>query len=191
MLPDMPEIKQELFEVQMAFFNWALRQESGAFQYCKNVPAYEGHQLGVERPTGESDSQDFWKLSSEIQIEPQKEDIGSSFAKIYDMGAQVGKQIERQSFAHLDRVLAEHDQVIDAKGKDMIEAMFELLEKIQIPLNDEGKLDMSNMVAVGEGFHELNNALQSSPKHRERFAAIMEKKELEERAREANRKLVG
>ncbi|MHC4269876.1 MAG: hypothetical protein ACYSTS_15615 [Planctomycetota bacterium] len=192
MLPDLPKLKNELFEVQMRFFRWASHQEMGVFSSCKSLPMFEGDMHGVERSTGDQEVNSLWKISTDITIEPSIETIGSIFAKIYDMAQQAGKQVEKNSFEYLSKSLDEAGQTINAKDRDMVDALFEMFEKIEIPLGEDGRLDRSGLqIVCGSEVIKAIQRIEQSPETKEKFENLMKQKEDKARARKANRKLVG
>lgn len=192
MLPDLPEVKRELLVFLMQYFNSTSRQEMGALKDCRVQPIFEGNTHGVERSTGDKEVNSLWEIPSETRIEPQSETLESIIAKVGDMAEQVGRQVEKNSFAHLDRTLAKAGQVIDARNKDIADALFEMFEKVEIPLGKDGKLDHSGMRFVcGSEMIEAMRKIEETPAMKAKFEQIMEEKERKAIAREANRKLVG
>lgn len=176
----------------MDFFAYIGREEMGVFKECKRFPMYEGNLHGVKRPTGESETQKLKKITTEMEMEPQNENLDTSFTKIYNMGQHFAEQMERNSFQHLNDVCDAHGQTVDAREKSPEEAFIELFEKVEIPLGKDGKLDLSGMqIVCGNDVFKAVQKFSQNPELTKRFEALMAKKEEKARAKEANRKLVG
>ena len=192
MLPDIPTLKKRLLKVQMKFVHDVAREQMPAFGGCLRLPIFEGNKNGIERATGDSEIREFDRVGAEIVTAPHKDDLGATFAKLYEMGRQIAEKTEKNSFQYMTELLTRVGQATDAKGKPTAEAMLEMLEKVEIPLGADGNLDMSgmNMVVSPDAYRTAVKAwteLQSDP----RFQELMKRKEAAARVREANRKLVG
>lgn len=196
MLPDMPDIKQTLFQAQQDFIRSSAKQEMGVFSDCRSYPCFEGNQMGIERANGEREKNDFSVSHGIGEFKPQEEDLASNFEKLQAMGKQIAEMFQKQAFATLDKSLEQAGQTVKGKGGLTPETIMAIFEKIQIPLGDDGKLDLSGMRFTGgqaacDDYVRSMQEIAADPEKRKKLAELQARKEAEARAREADRKLVG
>lgn len=164
----------------------------GAFKDCKVTMVFEGNRHGIQRSTGDSEIKDFWNFGAAITLEPHKDTLETILSKLSDMAQEMASQMQQRSFQLLSTTSEEHGQVVDGDGKTLTESILEVIEKVEIPLNSAGELDMSNMkLIVGPGVAERLQQIDYSKEIQGKLAAILERKEAAARDREANRELVG
>jgi hypothetical protein len=115
-------------------------------------------------------------------------------AKLDKVADQMADQIGTHSLKTLSESLDKAGQVVDRKGKPFdAEAIFEVLEKLQIEFDESGKYDLTILIppALRPRAEELIRLFETDKKLQKRHADIMERKREEWRDREAARKLVG
>lgn len=196
MLPDLPLIKKRLLKIEMDFVHWATREQMPAFGDARSFPIYEGHQTGVERATGDTEVNDMLKTGVEIETAPHEDDLNITFGKLYDMGTQFAESIEKNGFKRLNETLEKCGRTVNANGVFNVDVFFQVLSDLEYPLNAEGNIDLNGMKFVAgskayDAFVRVQKEIEQSPKLQERMKKILEKKQEEARAREADRKLVG
>ncbi|MCX6037212.1 MAG: hypothetical protein NTW99_04875, partial [Chloroflexi bacterium] len=86
-------------------------------------------------------------------------------------------------------------QAVDQQGKPLdAEAVFKVLEKLQLEFDETGKINSLSLVvgpALEPRAKQVLDLINSDPTLRKRLYEIMETKWLEWRVRETDRKLVG
>jgi len=199
LLPDLPILKDELFEVQMEFVRNVQNQNLGALSGCQFHPCYEGHSQSVLRATGDGETNDFERIEALIEIKCE-DDLEIVFAKLSQMGTDIAAKMQANSFRMIDDTLSKLGRTIDGKGKPWTEQYLEMMSNVMIPLNEAGELDLSGMRIVAgptllaQADREMEE-LEADPIKKkafyDRFNAILAQKKEEARALEANRKLVG
>jgi hypothetical protein len=191
--------KQELFEVQKAFVRDVRNQNLGVFSDCQVHPCFEGHSHSILRATGDGETHDFEIIEGLIEVKLD-DDLDAVFAKLAEMGADIADKMKVQSFKTIDETMARLGRTINGKGKPWTEQFLEILSNVMIPLNDDGKLDLSGLRIVAgpeimqQAAREMRNLEADPAKNKafdERYQAILAQKEEEARALEANRMLVG
>lgn len=199
MLPDLPKFKGKIADIQNDFLRETVNQNMGAMDGVRRTVMFEGDRQGVRWSSGGGESHEFERMSAGTSFKPE-DGLEEIFVKFAQMGKEIADQSVKMVFRQLGETMDKTGQTIDGKGVGLLEGMYMALEAIQLPLDDNGKLDTSNVsFVVGPGaykkFEALYRELESDPvklhAHETRVAVIMKKKEEEAYAREANRKLVG
>lgn len=114
-------------------------------------------------------------------------DIDSWLAMLDEQGEKAAEQIEKQFFEFMARVTADAGQVIDAKGKPLSHDLInDMLEKLQIDFDDDGKPELPTLVATPKTVEKLGEPTAEQLKRRDE---IIERKRREFIARRRVRKL--
>ena len=196
---NLPQLKKELFAVEMAFVSDAKDSYLGAFSDCPVHPCFEGHRHSILRATGDEEVQDFVKIEGTVAIKIG-DNLDTVFARLVEMAAEMAGKIREHTFKTLDESLSALGRTIDGKDKPWTEQFLEMLSKVQFPLNDEGEIDIDGFRIVAgaeiqrqmmKELKELNENPTKLKEFLERQSQILAEKEKEARALEANRKLVG
>jgi hypothetical protein len=111
------------------------------------------------------------------------------------MGVQFLDAKKRMLFEAMHEATEMTGNVVDRRGKPLDhDAIFEMLELIQIDFDVQGQPDMPSMVIhpdMGPTIERLAKEAEESPELQKRHDQIMRRKKEEFLAREADRKLVG
>ena len=196
MLPDLPKLKNDLYNFQRDFIQESIKQGLGPLKDCKIIPMFEGHRHGVERPAEDKEIHDFTPIKGEGVFKPQEDDLETTFEKLFEMAQQMSHAFQRKAFKQLDKSLTEKGQTVNAEGMPRVDAIFEMLEKVEFPLGPDGKLDMSGCKFIGgskayEAMIKAWKEILSDPEKIRKLEDLQKRKEESARAKEANRKLVG
>ena len=196
MLPDLPRLKSDLASIQLRFVRWSARQQMPAFGESPQHPVFEGSHLGVEQASGDSNTDTLDQFKMSIALNRADDDLEAVWLKLYEMAEQLASQLETKGFERLNQSCARTGNAVNGKGKRFAEGVLELLEKIEMPLNDQGEVDLSGMrFVVGDELFSKAPAemerLAATPELQSRLGEIMAQKKEQALAREANRKLVG
>jgi len=154
--------------------------------------------MRVIRADGSIEDSDLKKASGEMVLaleEIPRLSIEQRLIKLNDMADQMARQISGHLFESLNATLDKANQVVNRKGKPLdAEAVFELLEKIQLDFDKTGRHDQLSIVippALESRAKQVFEQIDSDPILRKRHEEIIMQKRLEWRDREATRKLVG
>jgi hypothetical protein len=192
LLPDLPKLKEELFEVQRSFMIDVKRMHLGPIAEFQILPCFEGHRHSILRATGDGEVSDFDHVEGMVEINI-KDDLETVFCKLAKTAIDMAGKIVEQSFKTLNDTLALHGRTLDGKGKPWTEQFLEMLSNVQFPLKDDGSLDLDGFRIVNpppQAARELRE-LEADPVRKkvfyERYNNILAQKETEARAFEASR----
>lgn len=198
MLPDLPRMKKDIAELFQIIFKNRLNAYLGV---VGEVPRYiikEGANPVTLRPDDSRDETKLQAASAETNFsieEIPRLSVEQRITKLDDAAREMACQISSHAFATINEAVDKVGNVVDAKGKPFSpEAIFEVLEKIQLDFGEDGKHKEITVVippALSDRARETLVQLHSDPKLSLRYQEIIEKKREEWRAREAARKLVG
>lgn len=192
MLPDLPNFKERLFKVQLEFYQWAQKNQMPMLRDAQNSPIHEGNSHTIERNDGFQDKNEFSKLSWELTLDPSSETLESVFIKIYDSATVTAEKYEQIAFNQLDEKLTRAGQTTNSNPENPYESIIQAFEKIQFTLDENGNLDLSNhQIFVGPELFKKIRQMKVTSDQRKRMDSVLERKQKEAHAREANRKLVG
>lgn len=192
MLPDLPNFKRRLFKVQLEFYHWAQKKQMPMLKEAQNSPIHEGNSHTIERNDGFQDKNEFSKISWELTLDPSSETLESVFTKLYDSATVTAEKYERIAFDQLDKTLTRAGQTTKSNYENPYESIIQAFEKIQFTLDENGNLDLSNhQVFVGPELLKKIRRMKVTSDQRKRMDLVLERKQKEAHAREANRKLVG
>lgn len=191
MLPDLPNIKKRLYKVQLEFYQWAHKKQMPMLRYAQNSPIHEGNSHTIER-IGYQDKNEFSKITWELTLDPSSETLESVFTKLYNSATVTAEQFERIAFNQLDKTLTKAGQTTNSNPENPYESIIQAFEKIQFTLDENGNLDLSNhQIFVGPELFKKISKMKVTSDQRKRMDLVLEKKQKEAHAREANRKLAG
>ncbi|GAB2487779.1 hypothetical protein GCM10027164_16370 [Algoriphagus taiwanensis] len=159
---------------------------------AQNSPIHEGNSHTIERNDGFQDKNEFSKISWELTLDPSSETLESVFTKLYDLATVTAEKYERIAFDQLDKTLARAGQTTISNFENPYESIIQAFEKIQFTLDENGNLDLSNhQIFVGSELLKKIRRMKVTSDQRKRMDLVLERKQKEAHAREANRKLVG
>jgi len=174
-----------------------INQRLGVFGEAPKHYMHEGNRMRIVRANGSVDETKLKEASGEISLKVgdiPALTLKERIAKLDKIAEQMADQIATHSLKTLSEGLDKAGQVVDRKGKPFdAEAIFEVLEKLQIEFDESGKCDLTILIppALTPRAEELVRLLETDKNLQKRHADIMERKREEWRDREAARKLVG
>ena len=198
MLPDYPELKDELHEVLMEWFANRIKHHTGpglSDIHSYHIP--EGRTTAFVRQDGEYDEMDLKQMGAEFEIKSSdipRSDFNFVLAKLEESAASIGIQNAKMIFETMEEVTEKTGNVVKSKGAMTVDDYFATLEKIEIPFDDDGNPSMPRMIAseaAGKRMIQIEREIQDSPKLQERYENTMKSKWRKWLAGEAARKLVG
>jgi hypothetical protein len=198
MLPDLPTLKRDIQKLISQYLRTQVNSRLGVFSEAQKHMIQEGNRVQILRADGSVDETEMKEVSATMEI-PFKEiphlTVKDQMVKLDEIADQMAGQMSTHLFGTLNEVLDKAGQVTDQKGKPLdAEAVFSVLEKIQIEFDKTGTHHQLSMVvppALAPKAEKVFQEIQSDPMLRKRHEEIMTRKWMEWRDREASRKLVG
>ena len=198
MLPDLPILKKELWEIWCQYLQQQMQANMGLFQQMGRYTSHEGDRLSVIRGDGAVEESEFKRASSEVIM--KLDDIPTSTpeerSQLLDRVArEMGNQIATHLFDGLNKTLDQAGQVVDGQGRPFDhETIFAVMESIQIDFNESGQhvpLSIAYAPGMAEEVRKAFHLIESDPNIKARYEELISRKKVEWRDREAARKLVG
>lgn len=197
MLPDLPDLKRDMQRILDQYLRNRTNQRLGVFGEAPKHFMHEGNRMRIRRANGSVEETKLKEASGELSLKVgdiPALTLKERIAKLDKVADQMADQIGTHSLKTLSEGLDKAGQVVDRKGKPFdAEAIFEVLEKLQIEFDESGKYDLTILIppALRPRAEELIRLFETDKNLQKRHADIMERKREEWRDREASRKLVG
>lgn len=136
------------------------------------------------------------KAEYEIKAEDHKTFGFADFDRFaQSLGTQFLDAKKKNLFEMMNRTTARTGNVVDRAGKPLDhDAIFEMLELIEIDFDEKGEPSMPSIVIhpkMAPRLEQLSKEAEENPQIKARHADIMKRKKEQFLAREANRKLAG
>jgi len=198
MLPDLPNLKRDLQKVLNRLFKNMVNSRIGFLAELPKSISFEGKRICIIKADGSIDDIDLKESSVEIELnldEIPRITPNKLLEMIKDSADKMARKISNSMFESLNETLEKAGQSVDNQGKPLdAEAVFEVMEKLQLEFDETGNIDTLSLVVspslAPKAKHVLEQ-IKSDPTLRKRHDEIIGKKWLEWRDREATRKLVG
>jgi hypothetical protein len=198
MLPDLPELKLDLMRMFERYIRVQVQLRMPGLNQSPQHQMHEGRRLRIIRSDGSIEETDLMTASAEARIELSTGAVMSPEerkARLDAIAAELAHQFSEHAFGSISKSLEEAGQSINLGGRPLDgEGLLQIFEKLQIDFDDRGQPKGLSMV-TGQGAHAAAvrafEELESNPKLNVRFSALVQRKQMEYRDREAARKLVG
>lgn len=198
MLPDYPDVKNDLGAKLQDFLQKRMRIHLGALDDIRSFQYFEGDQHSITREDGDTEVSPFHRMTSEISIdkaELPKISLDEALKRLDDVAADMARQHANLVYGTISEAVNKVGNVVDAKGKGMTAALIiETLEKLHIDFDECGQPQLPQMHIHPDMEEALSKALrqlEETPHMRNQYQAVIEQKREVWRAREASRRLVG
>ena len=198
MLPDLPSLKQDLRKILDRYLHDQVNTRLGVFNESPRQFIHEGNRLRVIRANGTIEDSSLQASSAEMTIkydEIPHLTLQDRIIKLNEMADEMANQISGYLFKSLNDTLEAAGQSISHKGRPLdADALFALLEKIHIDFDETGKHHPLSLIIPPQLMDKAKlviEQIESDPELQKRHKELMERKRMEWRDREANRKLVG
>lgn len=198
MLPDLPRVKSKLDDAYMAHFHRKVSECLGVFGEAPRHTVHEGECMEIFRADGTQDTTEFKPAQAEWSIE--KKDIptmttAARLAKIEQAAEEMARQISKGLFESLDTGLQKAGRTIQGTGRGFdLEEVFRGLDAIEWNFRADGTAEEISIVvppALRDRAKQALEELKGNPDVQARYKALIDKKRMAWREREAARKLVG
>lgn len=199
MLPDLPKLKADIVQVYHTIFKNRLNAYLGVIGEVPRYCIKEGSNPVTVRPDDTHDETELKAASAETMFKLEEIphlSIEQRIARLDVAAREMAEQISSHAFEVINKAVDKAGNVVGAKGKPFgAEALFEVMEKIQMGFEDDGikhkEIAMVMPPALIDRAKATMEQILQDPELLKRYEEIIDKKRTEWRAREAARKLVG
>lgn len=195
MLPDLPELKDDIQHIIDRALRRLVRAKMGVFSDLDRHTIHEGRALFVQRADGSSSRTGLVSSSGEANIPLTNNPLEAAETRLRVI-EEVAEQLASGMSANLFRRLGEE---LEAAGQSFgdpcqkltPETLLQALQRVEIDFDSDSKLQVVIPPSLKQAAEEAFERLHSDPELRSRAEALMEEKRRSWRDREASRKLVG
>ena len=198
MLPDLPKLKADIAQVFHTVFANRLNAYLGVVGEVPRCFIKEGKNPVTLRPDASRDETKLKAASVETKFRTEEIpelSVQQRIERLDRAAREMANQISSHAFATINEAVDKVGNVVDAKGKPFTDAIFEVLEKIQLDFEDDGihhkELTVVISPALSDRVKEAMEQIHQNPELSKRYKEIIDRKRTEWRDREASRKLVG
>lgn len=199
MLPDLPKLKADVAQVFHIIFKNRLNAYLGVIGEMPQYIIKEGSNPVTIRPDASRDETTLKAASAETIFKAEEIPhltAEQRVARLDDVARDMANQMSSHAFATINKAIDKVGNVVNGKGKPFSpEAVFEVLEKIQLDFEADGvkhkELTVIIPPAMSDRVRETFEQIHQDSELSKRYKEIIDKKREEWRAREAARKLVG
>lgn len=192
-----PKLEEELEILVSKFVTNSANARAPAMQGIRRHRVFEGHRSAILRPGGKEDEIEYREFSAESEI-PSDTILYSDLDTILECFIPVAEAMAAEQEMNLFKIMHEVTEktgnVVDGRGQPLsYEKILEVFETMQIDFDSDGNPKMPTMV-INPTLEPRVKQLMNDPAAKEfekNLGAIIDKKRLEWREREANRTLVG
>ena len=198
MLPDLPNLKSELYEILRHFIHVGAHKRLGVFSECPKHIIHEGQSMRTIRADGTSDETNMQTASAEMTLQlsdiptltPQKR-----LEQLDKIAEEMARQMSQHLYENLEKKLDAAGRTISRAGKPLdAQAILEAFESMDMEFDESGapsSLSISVAPNLVEAAHRAFEDISNDPDLSNRYKKILEHKRRDWRDREAARKLVG
>ncbi|MBS1551969.1 MAG: hypothetical protein JST15_07875 [Bacteroidetes bacterium] len=159
---------------------------------------FEGDKSVMIRENGEIDETEFKQIGATISVSYEEYE-NLTFPEIVERIDEKAKEMSLKKtefmFDKINEAVSEIGNVVDCKNDFNVEHLLELIDKMHIEFDENGKpifpIFIPGSKDVLEKFQIVLTQIDSVPKYKKAMKDLLEKKKLQYNDRENNRKLVG
>jgi hypothetical protein len=197
MLPDWPEIKQELADLQLRQTMKAAAEKGPIAAELPHFVMHEGDKMTFETADGDIRELELERVEAKYVIpldSVSSQSLEAALKHASDMGSQMAKQMSDHLLATLDEAVGSAGNVVDAGGRGFsFLLLLQLFEKLQVDFDDFEQPYLPTMLVPPKMTEVAGATLRAVSEDRvlsTLWMAALSKKREEWRARESHRKLV-
>lgn len=198
-LPRYRQLKVKLSKLFIDIFTEAAKKELGPLQDVKRFTQHEGKVL--RHNTLDNDLKqkqlNYQEFKTEYTVEYAKVPTTTPqeiIAMMQEKGKEYGVAQAKHSYSVISQVTEEVGNVVNNQGEPFtVESYFEVMDKIQMDFDDDGRPVWPTMVVPSSNFERAKSVMQdieTDPVARERLEKVVAKKKEQYDADQARRKLV-
>lgn len=197
MLPDYVDAKRQLKEGLTRWLRNRVQEHLGPFADLPAHQIFEGTAMAIGRPDGRQDVTQMKQFEAGLEItadEVPQMGLADIMRRIDGTAQKLADDMGKNIYGVASDAAQEAGNVVKAHGKITAEAILEVLEKIEIPFDDEGNPELPSIHIHPDMTETLKAALLSlreDPNLRTRHEELLQEKKEIWRDREASRRLVG
>lgn len=197
MLPDFPELKKQLRLLLRERLRQSFDRQAPVISEVRRFKSHEGDTFTIHRLDGSVTTSSYHRAETEFSIDRRELPTLTPQQLITRVDEAAGKMAEQASkhfFETLNEAVSKAGNVVNAQGQPISpELIFQVLEKIQLDFDEDGKPHGLTMVVgpkLAETLRTLIPKWEADPELNRRYERLMDKKREEWRDRESRRKLV-
>lgn len=198
MLPDLPELKRDMNSLVSDYLRSEVRRRMPGIGEAPQHLIHEGERTRIIRSDGSTEESQLKQASAELVVrfdEAAEMSVQARTAKLDEIAESMARQMSQHAFASISATLDATGQVVDNAGRPLnADTILATLEKLQMDFDEYGKPNGLTIVVGPEIVERAKREFQrlmSDPALRQRYDALIQRKWMDWRDREAARKLVG
>lgn len=196
MLPDFPAVKRTAETMLVRYTQGEVLRISPVLAEVSRIRQHEGQRWGLDRK-GEGPAQPYQRLESALTLARENMKTGGFQTVLEQYGKVAAEFAEAQSrdmFEKINEAVEEVGNVVDATGGLTKEKLLEMLDRVQTDFDPETGEPRGGMFVMhpdaAEKIMPLIEEWEKDPEFRKALEEQRERKYLEWRARESNKRLV-
>lgn len=197
MLPDLPELKKKLRLLLRERLRQSFARQAPVIGDIRRFKSHEGDTFTIHRLDGSMTTSTYQLTEAGFSIGRQELPTLAPqqlIAKIDEAAGKLAEQASKHFFQELNEAVTRVGNVVNAQGQPISpELIFQVLEKIELDFDEDGKPHGLTMVVgpkVAEALRMLIPKWEADPELNKRYQDLIGKKREEWRDRESRRKLV-
>ena len=197
MLPTYPEVVSKRARINLKLLKAMIRQKSPIIGDINSHVVHEGRASEIVRPSGEREATDMTSQSAMVEMPREKlSDFNDEKVQGYidNIAEQFAEGMTKHIFETISKGAEKVGNVVDGKGSPLTpDLMLEVIDKIDMDFNADGTWEPPRLVVSPQQMKLIEGLAESMDKkeHDRKLKAIIERKQLEYRRREAGRVLAG
>lgn len=198
MLPDYPEVKEKLQKLIVLGVKFETNRQSPFLSLIPKRPLFEGDKYIIVHEDGVAQEVEFRRIEESVSTSVEEAEtvtLEEYFKQLRGLFTKMQEQKAKQTFSTLEKAAKETGNIVNGEGKPLsADNVLAILEKFEFRFDEHGKFS-NPLIVIGpeleaDAQKAIKKIIEEEP-YKTRFAELVERKRMEWRARESNRKLVG
>jgi len=194
MLPDFPPVRSFLDRLLNEWLERRIAGRLGVFNLARRVVVHEGDRMRLRRFDGSIDEKGMEEIRSSISVVKEKlaeEGLAAVLSALEKTAEDVAAQQSKLFIKRLEEAVQEAGQVVDAEGQPpTFDLVLDMLDKMLIDFDEQGRPEWPSVVCGAKVYEKAKN-WEITDEQERRLSELTERKRLEWRDGESDRKLVG
>jgi len=194
MLPDFPSVRSFLDRLLNEWLERRIAGRLGVFNLARRVVVHEGDRMRLRRFDGSVDEKGMEEIRSSISVVREKlaeEGLAAVLSALEKTAEDVAAQQSKLFIKRVEEAVQEAGQVVDAEGQPLtFDLVLDMLDKMLIDFDEQGRPKWPSVVCGAKAFEKAKN-WEITDEQERRLSELTERKRLEWRDGESDRKLVG
>ncbi len=195
MLPDFPKIKESIRKAVNAYLRTSAKQDPLFSDILEEIH-FEGNRMVSHTMGGDVHESNYKEFGSQYTVKDDdiiEKGIGAFVEHFEKTTEEIKKQKSHLLFEKMDQSAEITGNKVDVQGELTFEHFLQMIRKIWIDFDEEGKPHMPNLVMhpqTAAKWAAKFKAWEADPENKKKFDELMKAKKAEWDDRESNRKLV-